>query len=527
MDEQREIASPDVDLVGFVLAEAETRGDRTALVDAPTGRSVSYAELASGVRRVAGSLRRRGVAIGDTFAVWCPNSVEFVVAYYALLSIGAVVTPVNPMATADDLARQLADTGARWLLTRPELLAKAGGVQGTRLRALREVFVVGAAYGATPFAALVDDRGPLPHPAKIGPDDVALLPCSSGTTGLPKTVVLSHRNLVASLSQTAEVQRVGERDVVIAAVPLFHIYGMQVVMNLALRSGATVVLLPRFDLDGFLRAVHEHGVTRADVVPPIVVALANHGGVDAYDLSSLRVITSAAAPLGVDVARRCSERLGCRVKQAYGMTELGGGTHFAPDDGDDKPGSIGPALPGVECKVVDCATGTPAATGQPGELLIRCAGTMRGYLGNAAATAATIDEHGWLHTGDVVTVDGDGWFSVVDRVKELVKYKGYQVAPAELEAVLLSHPAVADAAVVASLDEEAGEVPKAFVVLRAPASPDEVMAHVAARVAAYKKVRRLEFVDEIPKAPSGKILRRILREREVTSSIRKPSVAAR
>ncbi|MDP9440973.1 MAG: AMP-binding protein [Actinomycetota bacterium] len=512
-DPNPEIDVPEVPLTAFVLAEAEKRSGRAALVDAGSGRTVSYGELASAVGRAAEGLHARGVRKGDVFAIWCPNSPEFVTAYYAALSIGAVVTPVNPVATAGDLAKQLAITSARWLLTTPELFAKAGGADSPSTGGLREVFVVGEAAGATPFVSLLGESGAAPC-VDVGPDDVALLPFSSGTTGLPKAVVLTHRNLVTSLCQTAAIHRVGGNDVLIAAVPLFHIYGMQVVMNLGLRAGATVVLMARFDLDGFLLAVQDHRVTRADVVPPVVVALAKHAAVDAYALSSLRVITSAAAPLGADVARRCSQRLACRVKQAYGMTELGGGTHFAPDEGEERLGSVGPALPGVECRVVDCSTGEPAAPGEPGELLVRCAGTMRGYLGRPAETAAAINDDGWLRTGDVVIVDGDGWLQVVDRVKELVKYNGYQVPPAELEAVLLSHPAVADAAVVASPDEHAGEVPKAFVVPRSAVSEDELLAHVAERVAPYKKVRRLEFVDHIPKSASGKILRRLLVERE-------------
>lgn len=512
-DPKREMDIPEVPLTTFVLAGAEARSGRTALVDAASGRTISYGELASAVRRAAAGLHRRGVRKGDVFALWCPNSPEFVIAFYAALSIGAVVTPVNPVATAEDLAKQLDMTGARWLVTTPGLLAKAGGADGPGISALRHVFVVGDAEGTTPFASLLAESGAAPH-VDVGPGDVALLPFSSGTTGLPKAVVLTHGNLVASLCQTAAVHRVGASDVLIGAVPLFHIYGMQVVMNLGLRAGATVVLMARFDLDGFLRAVQDHRVTRADVVPPIVVALTKHAVVDAYDLSSLRLITSAAAPLGPDVALRCAQRLACRVKQAYGMTELGGGTHFGPDEGEERPGSVGPALPGVEWRVVDCATGEPSPPGQPGELLVRCAGTMRGYLGRPAETAAAIDDDGWVRTGDVVTVDADGWLHVVDRVKELVKYNGYQVSPAELEAVLLTHPAVADVAVVGSPDEDAGEVPKAFVVLRSAASEDELLAHVAKRVASYKKLRRLEFVDQIPKSASGKILRRLLVERE-------------
>ncbi len=211
---------------------------------------------------------------------------------------------------------------------------------------------------------------------------------------------------------------------------------------------ATVVILPRFDLAAFLCAIEQHRATRAELVPPMVLGLATTELADSYDLASLRVLTSGAAPLSADLAGACARRLGCRVKQAYGLTEIGGGSHIAPDDGAERLDSIGPALPGVECRVVDPESGADVPSGVPGELLIRTAGGMRGYLGNPEATAAMIDADGWLHTGDIVTVDEDGWYFVADRVKELIKYKGLSVAPAELEGLLLTHPAIADAAVI-------------------------------------------------------------------------------
>jgi len=506
-----EVSVPEQSLPSFVLAGADERGDKPAIVDGVSGRTLTYRELAADVRQVGWGLRRRGVRKGDVLAMCCPNSPDFAVAYYAALAAGAVVTTINPMATPADVARQLEDSHARWLVTTPELLEKSA--LAVAVAGIEEVFVFGTAEGATPFAALLDERSAL-DAVDVSPDDFALLPYSSGTTGLPKGVVLSHRALVANLCGTAPVHRVGADDVVVAVLPLFHIYGMQVTLNLGLAAGATVVTMPRFDLETFLRIVQEMRVTRAELVPPIVLALAKSPAVDEYDVSSLRVVTSAAAPLGEELARLCAERLGCRVKQAYGMTELGGGTHFAPDDGEDRPASIGRPLPGVECRVIDCRSGADVGRGHLGELLVRAPGAMWGYLGNPAATVLTIDADGWLRTGDIVRADDEGWFFVVDRVKELIKYKGYQVAPAELEALLLTHPAVADAAVVGSPDEDAGEVPKAFVVLRSPASEEEIAGFVADRVAPYKKVRRLELVDQIPKSPSGKILRRLLLERE-------------
>ena len=509
-------AIPDLTLPEFVLGAAYRRGSKRALVDAATGQEVSYAGLADAVREVGAGLSARGMRPGDVLALCAPNSIEFAVAWYAAASIGAIVTTVNPQCTGDEIARQLWQTGARWLVTTvgPAEQKLRGVLAET---AIAETIVIGDhAAGTIPFWTLRATA--LGQPESVSASDLALLPTSSGTTGLPKSVELTHRNLVASLCQTWQVHQVTEDDVVMAALPLFHIYGLQITLNLALLAGATVIILPRFGLDPFLRAVQDHGITRAEVVPPMVLGLATSAAVDDYDLSSLRLLTSAAAPLGADLARTCARRVGCRVKQAYGMTEVSGGTHIAPDAGPDRPDSIGPALPGVECRIVDPGTGAELRPGQPGELLVRTAGAMRGYLADPEATAATIDAAGWVHTGDIVTAGQDGWFYVADRVKELIKYKGYQVAPAELEAVLLTHPAVADAAVVRKRDALAGEVPKAFIVRKAPASAQELMAWVAERVAGYKRVRQVEFTDSIPRSPAGKILRRLLVEQEACAS---------
>ncbi len=508
---------PDATLPEFVLGQAHKRGGKRALVEAGTGRELSYEQLAAAARGTRGWLAAQGVRPGDVLALCAPNSIEFAVTSYAALSAGAILTTVNPIATGEEIVHQLRQTGARWLVTTAGLFA-AKLEAAARASGIAQTFVIGADAEATPgarrFEVLRSGGETEARPADLSPSDVAFLPSSSGTTGLPKSVVLTHRNLVADVCQMLAMQRVTEDDVVIAALPLFHIFGFQVSLNLSLSQGATVVILPRFELGAFLRAVQEYRVTRAEVVPPIVLALTSSELIDDHDLSSLRVLTSGAAPLGAGVAGACAQRIGCRVKQVYGLTELAGATHLAPDDGPDRPDSIGPALPGVECRVVDPDTGADLGPGEPGELLVRSAGAMRGYLGDPGATAATIDADGWVHTGDIVTFDTDGWFRVTDRIKEMIKYKGYQVAPAELEEILLTHPAVADTAVVRSPDEAAGEVPKAFVVLSAPATADEITTWVAERVAPYKRVRRVEFTGQIPKSPSGKILRRVLRERE-------------
>jgi acyl-CoA synthetase (AMP-forming)/AMP-acid ligase II len=377
-------------------------------------------------------------------------------------------------------------------------------------------FTFGEAPGVTAFSALLEKDGPPPD-VKIDPRaDLVALPYSSGTTGLPKGVMLTHYNLVANMHQSlAGLSLLKEDDVFIGVLPFFHIYGLVVIMNQGMLLGATTVTMPRFDLEQFLEVLQKHAVTVAYVVPPIALALAKHPAVEKYDLSRLRLLFSGAAPLGEAVTRACRERLGCIVMQGYGLTETSPVTHVSPADPDRiKAGAIGPPVPNTECKIVDLVNGKPAAPGELGEICMRGPQVMKGYLNRPEATAAMIDGDGWLHSGDVGYADPDGYLHVVDRVKELIKYKGLQVAPAEIEGVLLSHPAVADAAVVPSPDEEAGEVPKAFLVLKGEATPEEIMAWVAERMAPHKRLRRVEIIGQIPKSLSGKILRRVLVQQE-------------
>ncbi len=507
-----DVAIPDVSLAAYVLRHAERLADKPALIDASTGQTLTYGELAEATRAVAAGLAARGFTKGDVLGINAPSSPEFVVALLAAASLGGIVTTINPLATPDELARQLGDAGAGFLLTTPEILDRSRLAIARTL--VREVITLGTVVGVTPFASLARTYG-TPPDVQIDPgEDIVLLPYSSGTTGLPKGVMLTHRNLVGNLLQSEVPQCRDEADVVFSVAPFFHIAGFWG-MSLTLATGATLVFSPRFELATFLRAIQKHRVTRASVLPPILLALANEPTVDEYDLSSLWLIGTGAAPVSADLMRRCAARLGCRVQQGYGMTEASPATHAPFTAGPwAKLGSIGPCVPNTECMVVDVATGAELDANEQGELWVRGPQVMRGYLNRPEETARTITPDGWLRTGDIGYADADGDFYIVDRLKELIKYKAYQVAPAELEAVLLSHPAVADVAVIPSPDEEAGEVPKAFVVLRGEATAEDLMAFVAERVAPYKKVRRLEFVAEIPKSPSGKILRRVLVERE-------------
>jgi acyl-CoA synthetase (AMP-forming)/AMP-acid ligase II len=346
-----------------------------------------------------------------------------------------------------------------------------------------------------------------------------VLPYSSGTTGRAKGVILTHRNLVANLLQMRSVNRIAPGGRLLAVLPFFHIYGMTVLLNQGIDRRATVVTLPRFDLERFLQAITDHRVQRVYVVPPIALALAKHPDVDAHDLSSLESICSGAAPLDAELSNAVARRLGCRVVQGYGMTEMSPVSHHVPDGVDVDRASVGYLLPNMEARIVD-AVGDEVSPGQSGELWCRGPNVMAGYLNDADATAATIDADGWLRTGDLAKVDDGGLFTILDRLKELIKYKGYQVPPAELEALLLTHERIADAAVVGVRDAEGEEVPKAYVVGRpgADLTADEVMAFVAERVAPYKKVRMVEFLDAIPRSASGKILRKDLRAREAGST---------
>src|ERR1043166_3459204 len=327
--------------------------------------------------------------------------------------------------------------------------------------------------------------------------------------------MLTHYNLVANMCQMDGLDYFSSDDILLCVLPLFHIYGLVVVLNMGLHLGTTTVIMPRFDLEQFLELIQKYRVTLSHIVPPIVLKLARDPLVDDYDLSSLKMIFSGAAPLGADLSKECVDRIGCGIRQGYGMTETSPVTHSSPaDPANMKLGSVGTPAPNTECKLVDPATGDELGPNQEGEVCVRGPQNMLGYLNNPEATARTIDADGWLHTGDIGYADEDGHFFIVDRVKELIKYKGFQVAPAELEAVLLTHPAVADAAVIPCRDDEAGEIPKAFVVRKGEATAGDIMDFVAERVAPHKKIRALEFIEQIPKSLSGKILRRVLVEKE-------------
>ena len=513
-----DVEIPDLPLTEYVLAGGAGRAGDPALIDGVSGRVMTYGELESAIRSLAGGLAAAGFGRGDVLALMAPNGPEYAVVFHGTAMAGGTVTTINPTYTQTEVHHQLADSGARILVTTAPLAETAAracaGTMVTGIYLLAEADGPGRADETLPVRPLSALAGaPLAAHVPVGPDDVVAMPYSSGTTGLAKGVMLTHKNLVANVAQTLGAIPSAPDERLMAVLPFFHIYGMQCMMNCGLRAGATVITLPRFDLEQFLRAHQDYQITRSFVAPPIVLALARHPLVDSFDLSHLRLMNSGAAPLKAELAAECSKRLGCEVVQGYGMTELSPVSHLTPP-GWFKPGSVGITAPSTQTRIVAPVTGADLGTGEEGEIWVRGPQVMKGYLNNPQATAATVDPDGWLHTGDLGYVDADGHLYVVDRLKELIKYKGFQVPPAELEAVLLRHPDVADAAVIGLPDDEAGEIPVGYVVLRpgADTSPEEIMRFVAGEVAHYKRIRRLEVIDAIPKSAAGKTLRRVLRE---------------
>ena len=523
-----DVEIPNVSLPEYVLAAGRDRPDAPALIDGLKGDVITHGQLAAYVDRVAANLHSRGLRKGDVVAVFCPNTPWFPVVFHGIAAAGCAMSPINSLYTPDEIAFQLKDSGAKILITISLFMDRAAAA--AEKSPLDEIIVLDGAEGHANLFDLLGADAPSVTVDIDPANDLVTLPYSSGTTGLPKGVMLTHRNLVANVAQCKPLIEIGEDERIIAVLPFFHIYGLTVLMNQGLAWGGAVVTLPRFDLEDFLRTIQDHKITRAFVAPPILLAMAKHPLVDRYDLSSLTSILSGAAPLDQQLALAAQDRLRkgadsrVSVGQGYGMTELSPVTHTTPDAGAEPPGftgevpkgSVGFAVPDTECRLVDPGTGQDVAEGDRGELWIRGPQVMKGYLNNPDATAGTIDGDGWLHTGDVASVDGNGCYTIVDRVKELIKYKGYQVAPAELEAVLIGHPEIADAAVIGVPDKESGdELPKAFVV-RAPGSVitrDAVMAYMTEKVAPHKKVRFVEFIEQVPKSAAGKILRKDLKAR--------------
>ena len=477
-------------------------------------RVMTYGELDAASERLAGALARRGVGHGDRVTLFMPNAIEFVVAFYGTLKAGAVVNPINAQSKEREVRFQVEDSGAKAVLYHEALAPVVDLVRAQLPRLRYAVTGASAPAGVERFDDLVAETASAPRES-VAMDDLAALPYTSGTTGFPKGVMLTHGNLTANQQQFFAAVPVRRDDVFLNVLPFFHIYAMNLLMAGAPSLGATQVVMARFDMLEYLTLIERHKATVCFIVPPIVLGLAMHPEVDRHDLSSVRFFFTGAAPLAPEPARKLIARTHVPVVQGYGLTETSPVTHATPLDAAVLE-SIGPVVPGTEDRIVDLETGERTlGVDEVGEIAVRGPQVMRGYWNKPGDTAAVLRD-GWFFTGDVGRRDAKGYVFIVDRKKEFIKYKGFGVGPAEVEAVLCEHPAVADAGVIGKPDLEAGEIPKAFVQLRpnATASAEELMEFVRARLADYKRVREIEFIEKVPRTASGKILRRELAERE-------------
>jgi long-chain acyl-CoA synthetase len=484
--------------------------------------NLTFREVDGLTNTFANALRDLGVKQFDRVCVLMTNRPEFVVSFYAIARLGAVASPMNPSYKEREVAYQIGNSEAVAIVVQNELLPLVEAVRH-ELPNLKLVITVGAGEPAATtevhkFRDLVAKYPATPiTDVKIDLEDLVALPYSSGTTGLPKGVMLTHRNLVSNHYQMVAAGRISYKDCLMLFLPFYHIYG-NMLMGGAIYSGAKCVLMERFEPYECLKLVQEHKVSLFYAVPPVMVMLSNWSEINNYDLSSIRYTMCGAAPLAPEVARKWVKITGVKFLQGYGLTEASPLTHLNVvfDDTLNVLESAGLPVHDTIQKIVDIETGEKElAVGEVGEVIIHGPQVMKGYWKAAEATASTI-RNGWLYTGDIGYLDEDGYLFIQDRKKEMIKYKGFGIAPAEIEALLFEHPAVADCAVIGKPDDEAGEVPKAFVVKKAgqDASTEDILAFATGRLAGYKTLREVEFVDAIPKNPSGKILRRILRDQE-------------
>ncbi|KAG6383092.1 hypothetical protein SASPL_157162 [Salvia splendens] len=498
---------------------------KPCLINGGSGDVYTYEEVEALSRRAGAGLSRLGLRHGDTVMILLPNSPEFVFAFLGASYIGAVSTMANPYFTPAEVVKQAKASDAKLIITQACHVAKVNGY--AKDNGVRVVLVDSPPPEASPadylqFSELIAaDESELPA-VDFSLDDVVALPYSSGTTGLPKGVMLTHKGLVTSVAQQVDGENpnlyIHSDDVMICVLPFFHIYSLNSILLCGLRAGAAILVMQKFEIEPFLELIQNYKVTIGPFVPPIVLAIVKSPVVDKYDLSSMRTVMSGAAPLGKELEEAVRDKFpNAKLGQGYGMTEAGPVLAmclaFAKESFEIKSGACGTVVRNAEMKIVDTESGASLGRNQPGEICIRGDQIMKGYLNDAEATERTIDKQGWLHTGDIGFIDEEDELFIIDRLKEIIKYKGYQVAPAEIEALLLNHPNISDAAVVSMKDEQAGEVPVAFVVKSngSTITEDEIKQFISKQVIFYKRINRVFFIDAIPKNPSGKILRKDLK----------------
>ncbi|KAI5077629.1 hypothetical protein GOP47_0007953 [Adiantum capillus-veneris] len=512
----------DLSLPQFVLQHVDDYPDSIAIVDAASDKQFTHAQVRSLCFNVAvGLIKHFNIQKGDVVCLLLPNMPEYPILVFGILTAGGVFTGANTSSHPQELEKQIKHSEAKLVITDTHSFAKVKHLVNQVPIAI--ISSDNPPEGTANARVLFDTDATFVTLPQVSQEDLCALPFSSGTTGISKGVMITHRNLIANLCSTLfDLDKVNPgENVTLGLMPFFHIYGFTGICCSTLRTKGKVVVLAKFELRLFLDALIKHEVRFAPIVPPIILALVKSPVVDEYDLSKLKLlgVMSAAAPLAPDLQEGFEEKFpGVVIQEAYGLTEHSCITlsHCAPDHprGIAKKGSVGFILPNLEVKFVDTQTGKSMPRNSLGELCVRSQCVTKGYYKNPEATNSTIDERGWLHTGDVGYIDDDGDIFIVERIKELIKYKGFQVPPAELEAILISNPEINDAAVVPMPDEEAGEIPAACVVL-APGSlltKEDVINFVASKVASYKKVRLVDFVDTIPKTAAGKILRRNVKQ---------------
>jgi long-chain acyl-CoA synthetase len=511
---------PDVPYDSLVRMAAERTPDRKAIIY--HNLALTYRETVSTINCIANGLYDLGLRKGDCICIYTTNRPEYTLTFIAAASLGVVASPMNPAYKEREVSYQLENSEAQAILIQRELVPVLQLVlQDKPLPNLKHILVTGekALEGlpdALPLATLIRRSAPKnpPHVAITG-DDLLALPYSSGTTGLPKGTMLTHRNLVSNNLQFISALKTDVTDVGLLFLPFYHIYGVMLTGSF-LACGGTQVMMERFDLLQSLELCEKYNVSYYFAVPPIILALAN-APVDLSKLKSVKYIISGAAPLPMEPARKLQEKIETTVEQGYGLTEASPLTHAQPNDPDlVRLASVGMPTHNTEQKIVDIETGErELPQGEDGEIIIRGPQVMKGYWKAPEETARTLRD-GWLYTGDVGHVDEDGYTYIIDRKKEMIKYKGFGIAPAEIEALLMEHPAVMDSAVIGVSDDEAGELIKGLVVLRKGqnATADEIIAFANGKLSGYKRLHFIEFIDAIPKTASGKILRRNLKERE-------------
>jgi len=482
---------------------AEKCGERPAVVFEE--QEISYAELADATSRFAGGLKQRGVEAGDRVAVYLPNLPQFVIAIWGILKAGAVPTPMNPQLKAREIAYQLQDSGAKLIIG---LLPLLGEIEAAITQTPQvQIVTVGGESAHTRFRELLSAESLF---VERGDDDIALQPYTSGTTGRPKGVLLTHANLISNVKAVTKLFPLSpEEDRLLVPIPMFHITGMTVLMLSPLTRGSTIYPMLRWEAEEALKLIERHKITNFLAVPTIYIDLLHHPKLDKYDLSSLKLCSSGGARMPVPVMEAWEKKIGVPIYEGYGLTETSPVTHTNLAAPQRKPGSIGWPIEGTECKIVN-EEGEELPPGEVGELLIRGPQVMKGYHNNPEATREAIEPDGFFHTGDLAYVDEQGYYHIVDRVKDMINVGGLNVYPKEVEHVLYEHPAVAECAVVGVPHERKGETVKAFVVLRASHKPsealkEEIKQHCLKEIAAYKHPREIEFVTELPKTASGKI----------------------